>query len=79
MQFSLCLCFFRGRFIYSSRRRVGPLAWCIGRVVVGFEGSLWLQAIIFSGVFGMSVEVAVCFRGTCFVLTVLFPLDLDFR
>ena len=48
-------------------------------MVVGFEGSLWFQVLIFSGDFGMSVEVAVCFPGTFLVLTVLFPLNLDFR
>jgi len=45
-------------------RCVGPLRWCIGRVVVGVEGSLWFGGLIFWGIFGMSVEVAVLFSGT---------------
>ena len=45
-------------------RFVGPLGWCIGRVMVGVEGSLWFGELIFWGIFGMSVEVAVLFSGT---------------
>ncbi len=43
------------RFMYCMCRGIGPLAWCIGRVVVGVEGSLsfgWLERW---GIFGMSL------------------------
>ena len=44
----------------------------------------WIQGVtVGSGVhfqccFHMSVEVAVCFSGTCLVLTVVFNLNFDF-
>ena len=59
---------------YRASRGAGPLAWCIGRVVVRFEGSLEFRGLIFSGVFGVSVGTVVCFPGTGIILTVLFSL-----
>ena len=58
---------------------MGPLGWCIGRVVVDVEGSLRFREVCFWGIFGMSVGVAVFFPGTGFILTVAFPLNLYFR
>jgi hypothetical protein len=58
---------------------MGPLGWCIGRVVVGVEGSLGFGEVCFWGIFGMSVGVAVFISGTGFILTVAFPLNLYFR
>jgi hypothetical protein len=58
---------------------VESLGWYIGRVVVGFEGSLGFGELIFWGIFGMSVGVAGLFSGTGVILTVAFPLNLDFR
>jgi hypothetical protein len=55
------------------------LGWCIGRVVVGVERSLGFGEVIFWGIFGMSVGVALLFSGTGFIVTVAFPLNLDFR
>ena len=40
---------------------MGPLEWCIGRVVVGVEGSLWFGGLVFWEIFGVSVGVAVFF------------------
>ena len=48
--------------MYCVSLYVGPLGWCIGRVVAGFEGSLGFGELIFRGIFGMSVGVAVCFN-----------------
>ena len=57
---------------------MAPLGWCIGRVVVGVEGSLGFGELVFWGIFGMSVGVVVLFPGTGFILTVAFPLNLYF-
>ena len=40
---------------------MGPLGWCIGRVVVGVERSLWFGGLVFGGIFGMSVGVKTFF------------------
>jgi hypothetical protein len=40
------------------------LAWGIGRVMIGVEGSLVFEGVIFLVIFGMSVGVAVYFLGT---------------
>ena len=58
---------------------MAPLGWCIGRVVVGVEGSLGFGELVFWGIFGMSVGVALFFSGTGFIVTVAFPRNLDFR
>ena len=59
--FDLCWQSSRGRFKYWSGQCMGPLGWCIGRVVVGVEGSLGFREVCFWGIFGMSVGVAVLF------------------
>jgi hypothetical protein len=58
---------------------VGPLAWCIGRVLVGIEGSQGYCVVFSLGVFGMSVEIAVYFVGTGVFLTGVVSSDLNFR
>ncbi len=50
--------------IYCSLMGEGPLAWCIGRVLVGVEMSLGYGLLSSFGVFGMSVEIAGCWFGT---------------
>ena len=52
---------------------------CIGRVLVGVEGSLGYRVVLSLGVFGMSVEFVVSFvsKGVFFTGAVLF--DLNFR
>ncbi len=40
---------------------MGLLGWCIGRVVVGVEGSLWFEGLVFGEIFGMSVGVTTFF------------------
>ena len=62
-------------FKYCVGRCARPLAWCIGRVVVGVEGSLWFGGLVFGGIFGMAVGVAVLFSITWDILTVAFPLN----
>ena len=39
------------------------MRWCIGCVLVGVEGSLYFRVLIFWGMFGMSIGVAVVFSG----------------
>ena len=63
---------------YCVCRRAGPLAWCIGRVVAGGEGSLWVGWVIFGENYGMSVEIIVLSTGTWLVLIGAFPLNLNF-
>ncbi len=77
--FDLCWQSSRRRFKYWLGRCGGPLGCCIGRVVVGVEGSMGFGEVSFWGNFGMSVVVAVFFPGTGFILTVAFPLNLYFR
>jgi len=48
-------------------------------VGVGFEGSLGFGELIFWGIFGMSVGVAMLFSGTGIIVAVAFTLNLDFR
>jgi hypothetical protein len=47
--------------------------------VIGVEGSLGYGEVIFRGIFGMSIGVAVLFIGTGFIVTMSFPLNLYFR
>ncbi len=58
---------------------MGPLAWCIGRVVVGVDGSLGYGVVFFFGVFGMSDEIAVYFVGTGVCLTGTVSSNLNFK
>ena len=58
---------------------MGPLGWCIGRVVVGVEGSLWFAGLVFGGIFGMSVGVTTFFPGTGLFFIRAFPLNVYFR
>jgi hypothetical protein len=67
-----------GRVIYSSRLVEGPLACCIGRVLVGAEGSLGYGVVFSSEVFGMSVEIAAQLVGTGVFLTGAVWFNLDF-
>ena len=50
--------------IYCLRLIEGPLAWCIGRVLVGVVSSLGYRVLFSWGVFGVSVGVAMYFFGT---------------
>ena len=59
-------------------RCASPLARCIGRVVVGIGGSRWFGGLVFGGNFCMAVGVAVLFPSTWKILTVVFPLNLNF-
>ena len=49
----------RSRVIYCSRRCEKPLAWCIGRVLVGVDRLLGFGGAFFLGFIGMSVGVAI--------------------
>ena len=52
---------------------------CIGRVLVGVEGSLGYGVVLSLGVFGMSVEFAVYFVGMGVFLTGAVSFNLNFR
>ena len=71
-------CSERIEFKYCVCRCAGPLARCIGRAVVGFEGSLYFRKLISCGILGVSVGVSVSVPGTLGGLTVYFPPNLNF-
>ena len=50
--------------MYCSRRCERQLVRCIGRVLVGVEGSLGYGYVFSWGVFRMSVGIAIYFIGT---------------
>ena len=58
---------------------MGPLAWCIGRVLVGVEWYLGCEVVFSSVVFGMSVEISVGVIGTGVLFSRTVCSNLDFR
>ena len=78
-EYSKWLCSAECLIIYCFRRVKGPLACCVGRMLVGVEGSMRFEVGYSRGAFGVSVETAfivsgvgVCFTGQC-------SLNLNFR
>jgi hypothetical protein len=57
----------------------GPLAWCIGRVLVGGEWEQGYGVVLSSVVFGMSVGVAVRLFGTGVFLSGAVSFNLNLR
>ena len=53
--------------------------WCIGRVLVGVEGSLGYGLVFSCEVFGMSVEIALYFIYTGVFFAGAVALNLNFR
>ncbi len=62
-----------------SCRCMGPLAWCIGRVLVGVVMSLGNGVLLSYGVLGVSVGVALYFTGTWVFFSGAFELNFNVR
>ena len=57
----------------------GPLAWCIGRVLVGGEWEHGYGVVFSSVVFGMSVGIALRLVGTGVFLSGAVSFNLNLR
>ena len=58
---------------------MGPLAWCIGRVLVDVELYLGCEVVFSPVVFGMSVGIAVRLDGTGVFLSGAVGFNLNLR